>query len=79
MLNQALSNYQYQTLNTEVYYDDAGELRLEVQLRGTNPDMNGGQPINLNVSISDNIPTLLQSLRAGQAISDRLEERLGKQ
>ncbi len=60
LVNQALSNYQYQTMNTEVTYDADGELLLGVQLRGSNPGMNNGQAINLNVNISDNIPSLLR-------------------
>ena len=79
LVNDALSNYLYETMNIRVFYDSNGDLRLEVQLEGLNPDMNGGQPINLNVNITDNIPTLLRSLRAGQAISDRLEQRLRAQ
>ena len=76
LVNDALSNYQYEILNTRVFYDANGELRLEVQLQGLNPDMNGGQPINLNVNVTDNIPSLLRSLKAGQEISERLEQRL---
>lgn len=79
LVNDALSNYQYETMNTEVYYDENGDLRMEVQLQGINPDMNGGQPINLNVNITDNIPTLLRSLRASRAITDALEESLTEQ
>lgn len=76
LVNDALSNYQYKTMNTEVYYGENGDLLLEVQLQGTNPDMNGGQPINLNVNITDNIPTLLRSLRASRVITDALESSL---
>lgn len=76
LLNDALSNYQYETLDTRVFYDDKGDLRMEVQLRGVNPDMNGGQPINLNVNVTDNIPSLLRSLKAGQQVSERLEQRI---
>lgn len=76
LVNDALSNYQYETLDTRVFYDESGDLRMEVELRGINPDMNGGQPINLNVNLTDNIPSLLRSLQAGQEIQDRLEQRL---
>ncbi|MDP6537247.1 MAG: YdbH domain-containing protein [Gammaproteobacteria bacterium] len=78
LVNDALSNYQYRTMDTEVYYDDNGDLTMEVQLRGINPDMNGGQPINLNVNISDNIPSLLRSLQASRVITDALEESLSR-
>jgi len=73
LVNQALSNYQYQTMNTEVFYDEEGELLLALQLRGYNPDMNNGQAINLNVNITDNIPSLLKSLQASRVITDELE------
>ena len=73
LVNQALSNYQYQTMNTEVFYDEEGELLLALQLRGYNPDMNNGQAINLNVNITDNIPSLLKSLQASRIITDELE------
>jgi len=73
LVNDALSNYQYQTMNTEVFYDEDGELLLNVQLQGSNPDMNNGQAINLNVNITDNIPSLLKSLQASRIITDELE------
>lgn len=79
LVNDALSNYRYETMNTEVYYNELGDLRLEVQLRGSNPDMNDGQAINLNVNITDNIPTLLRSLQASRVITEELELILQKQ
>lgn len=78
LVNDALSNYQYQTMNTDVSYSEDGELLLGVQLRGSNPDMNNGQAINLNVNISDNIPSLLRSLQASRVITDELERLVGK-
>ena len=73
LVNEALSNYQYQHMNTEASYDENGDLLLKVQLQGANPDMNSGQAINLNVNITDNIPTLLKSLQASRDITDELE------
>ncbi len=73
LVNDALSNYQYQTMNTEVFYGADGELLLKVQLQGSNPDMNNGQAINLNVNITNNIPSLLKSLQASRVITDELE------
>jgi hypothetical protein len=73
LVNDALSNYQYQTMNTEVFYDEDGELLLSVQLQGRNPNMNNGQAISLNVNITNNIPSLLKSLQASRVITDELE------
>lgn len=76
LVNDALSNYQYRLLDTQVDYAENGDLEMAVQLQGNNPDMNNGQAINLNVNISDNVPTLLRSLQAGRSISDELERQL---
>lgn len=76
LVSDALSNYRYKTMDTEIYYDETGDLRMQVRLTGINPEMNGGQPINLNVNITDNIPTLLRSLRASRVITEALEESI---
>ena len=78
LVNDALANYQYQTMDTEVFYSEDGELLLNVQLHGSNPDMNNGQAINLNVNITDNIPSLLKSLQASRVITDELERFVGR-
>lgn len=75
-VNQALSNYQYNLMETEVEYLPSGELELGVKLQGLNPDMNNGQRINLNLNISDNIPMLLRSLQSGRTIAEALEREL---
>jgi len=76
LVNQALSNYQYTLMETEVEYLPTGELELGVKLQGRNPDLNNGQRINLNLNISDNIPTLLRSLQAGRSIAEAVERQL---
>ncbi len=76
LVNQALSNYQYSLMETEVEYLPTGELELGIKLQGRNPDLNGGQRINLNLNISDNIPALLRSLQSGRSIADALEREL---
>jgi hypothetical protein len=65
-------------MDTEVFYFEDGELLLNVQLQGSNPDMNNGQAINLNVNITDNIPSLLKSLQASRVITDELERFVSK-
>jgi len=76
LVNDALSNYHYNTLDSDVIYDENGDLNLAVKLQGNNPDMNAGQAINLNVNIFDNIPTMLRSLQASRVITDTLEQSL---
>jgi hypothetical protein len=78
LVNDALSNYQYEIMNTEVDYEENGDLLLGIQLQGSNPDMNNGQQINLNINITDNIPTLLRSLQASRVITEALEQSLDR-
>lgn len=73
LVNRALSNYRFESLESTIDYRPDGELLLAMQLQGRNPDMNNGQRINLNLTLSDNIPVLLESLQARRAIEDILE------
>jgi hypothetical protein len=47
-----------------------------MQLRGRNPDMEGGRPIVLNLGVENNIPQMLRSLQASRSIEDILEGRV---
>ncbi len=76
LVNDALSNYQFRSLDSELFYDEVGDLNMNVQLRGGNPDMQGGQAINLNLNIVNNIPDMLESLRASRSITDVLERNM---
>lgn len=77
-VNELLSDYRFETLNSYVQLDESGDLRLQTEITGTNPAVNPDQQINLNVNIVDNIPELLRSLRAGREISRVLEEQLNR-
>ena len=77
-VNEALANYQFTTLDTTLELDEAGELSLGVVLSGSNPELNAGQAINLNVNINDNLRSLLQSLQASRKLTEELEQRLAK-
>lgn len=75
LVNQALGNYQFDSLTSDVEYTPDGELVLAMKLQGRNPDMSGGQRINLNLNLTDNIPALLESLQAAREIEDFLAEQ----
>jgi hypothetical protein len=75
-VNTTLSNYRYDVLDASVDYHTDGELALAVQMQGVNPDHNPQQRVNLNLNISDNIPSLLRSLQAGRSITDAIEANL---
>lgn len=73
LVNQALGNYQFQSLTSQIDYSPQGELLFAMQLQGYSPDVSNDQRINLNLNISDNIPDLLDSLKAARVIEDFLE------
>ena len=76
LVNDALSNYQYNTLDAKVHYDKQGDLDLKISMRGQNPDFNQGQQIHLNLNVTDNIPMLLRSLQAGRTVTELVEQQL---
>ena len=74
---EALKNYQYSIFQVEADYLDTGDLVLEMLLRGSNPDLQNGRPIHLNLNVTDNIPSLLKSLQSGRVIADSVSRQLG--
>lgn len=71
---QALQDYQYHTLSAEIGYEPAGDLNIEAHLTGTSPALNIQRPINVNLSLQENLRDLLHSLR----IADDIEHEVGK-
>ncbi len=71
----ALQNLQYQSLTSDVAYNQEGLLLFNVALEGTNPDFHNGVPVKLNVNISSNIMKLLKSAEFPDVLERRLEKR----
>ncbi len=78
LVTRALSNFEYETLTAEVDYSKDGNLKLQMQLTGRNPDMESDRPIVLNLGVENNIPRMLRSLQAARAVEEILERRLAK-
>ncbi|MCZ6829062.1 MAG: YdbH domain-containing protein [Gammaproteobacteria bacterium] len=74
---EALSNFHYTIFQVEADYLENGDLVLEMVLRGSNPALQQGRPIHLNLNVTDNIPTLLKSLQSGRVIADTISKKLG--
>ena len=75
-VTRTLSNFEYNVLTSEVDYTDSGDLKLQMRLTGTNPDVDPTQPVILNLGIENNVPQMLKSLQATRSIEDILEKRL---
>lgn len=73
----ALENYHYDVFQLEADYLEDGELQLAMIFRGSNPQLQQGRPIHLNLNVTDNIPALLNSLQSGRRIAEAVEKKLG--
>jgi hypothetical protein len=73
---RALQNFDYQVLQGDVAYTEEGDLTLGVRLEGRNPEVEGGRPIHYNLTVTENIPTLLRSLRLESQLTRGIERAL---
>lgn len=73
---RALQDFQYSLLEADVAYSPEGDLTLAVRLEGRNPDIEGGRPIHYNVTVNENLPTLLKSLRLQDQVTREIERQV---
>ncbi|MGI9204719.1 MAG: intermembrane phospholipid transport protein YdbH family protein [Woeseiaceae bacterium] len=78
MVKEALSHFEYDTLTSELNYNQDGDLELAMQLKGRNPDMEGSRPVILNLNVQNNVPQMLKSLQAARAVEELLEKQLAE-
>ena len=76
---RALSNFQFETLTSDVTYRENGDLILSMRLKGVNPDMDANQPVVLNLNVENNVPQMLRSLQATRTIEDIFENRMNRE
>jgi len=78
IVTDALSNFEYDTLTSSVGYSKDGDLKLQMQISGRNPDMEDNRPVVLNLGVENNIPQMLKSLQAARAVEEILEKHITK-
>ena len=78
LATRALSNFEFETLTSELDYTADGDLNLQMHLTGRNPDLEDSRPIVLNLGVENNIPQMLRSLQAARAVEEILERRLAQ-
>ena len=71
LVRNALRNFQYTKLEADLTADPSGALHLATRLAGSNPDLNNGQPLNVNIGIDENILDLLGSIRAARNVAEQ--------
>ena len=76
MVVDALNDFHYSVLSSDVSYDNKGTLMLGLKLSGSNPAFEGGRAINLNINLEEDLPALLTSLQLSSQISDKIKQRV---
>lgn len=79
VVTQALDNFHYQHLSSDIHYTTQGWLQLGLRLQGRNPELEQGRPIHFSIQLEENIPTLLTSLQLSDRVSERIQQRVQQQ
>ena len=74
----ALNNFEYNVLQVGAQYIEDGTLLLKARLEGKNPDQNKSPPIHFNLTVQENIPALLRSLRLMGDIEQSVQKKFVK-
>jgi hypothetical protein len=72
----ALNDFHYTALASQINYDEKGKLLLSVKLEGRNPALERGRPIHLNVNLEEDVPAMLASIQLSSKVGDIVKKRL---
>ena len=72
----ALRDFRYSYLSAGVNFTPEGRLRINLQLRGTSPELDTNRPVHLNINTEQNLLSLLKSLRYAQGISEKIDNKV---
>ncbi|GGW67826.1 intermembrane phospholipid transport protein YdbH family protein [Alishewanella tabrizica] len=72
----ALSDFHFNVLSTEISYDQDGKLLLALQLQGANPAVQQGRAINLTINLEEDLPAMIASLQLTNKLNDTLTKRV---
>ncbi|MFT5559707.1 MAG: hypothetical protein ACI9RZ_002195, partial [Sphingobacteriales bacterium] len=62
------------TLRGRIGYTAEGEMDINAEIHGINPDLSGVQPVKFNYSHTENILKLLESLRFSDELTRQIQE-----
>jgi len=68
-----LSDFQYHHLSAVFDYSTSGNLIAKTRIQGRNPLYDQGREIHFNLSIEENLGTLLESLRMGDDVEKKVQ------
>ena len=72
---EALSNFLYVHLVSSISMAPDGKSLITIQLKGTNPDFQGGRPIEMNLNIEQNLLDLMRTLSISTNVEEIISEK----
>jgi hypothetical protein len=76
LVTEALDDFHYDLLTSDVRYTSDGTLTLGLRLHGRNPALEGGRPVNFSINLEEDIPALLTSLQLSDRVSETIQRRV---
>jgi len=76
ILLNLLRDFRYDVLDAETEYKTDGQLLMKMQLRGKSPQQYKDRPVHLNLTLDQNILSLLKSLRSVNGVNERIDRKV---
>lgn len=76
MVLDAMQNFHYSVLSSDVSYDTTGKLLLALQLQGKNPALDNTPAINFSITLEEDLPAMIASIQLSSQISDKIKQRI---
>lgn len=76
MTYEALGNFLYSELISSITMTSDGKSHISLQLKGHNPEFQNGRPVNLNLTIEQNLLDLFRSLSISSGIEQEITEKV---
>ena len=76
LMLQALENFRYDALKITLDGRTDGATAIGLHLKGANPDLHDGHPVEFNLNLEGNLASLVQTNLDNYQIPDRIRERL---
>ena len=78
LLLRALDDFHYEELIMSLNGRTGGELVATMKIKGANPALYGGYPIEFNLNVSGKLGTILDDALSSYQIPDRIRERMSE-
>jgi hypothetical protein len=74
----ALHDLHYERLQLDVNGDALGEVVVVLALHGSNPEFEGGRPVQYNLTVTSHLADLVRTGAAAYKLPEKIQERIGE-